>query len=107
MRKSRAAFSSGLATISVLCHDEVLFMRWIVPALNSDAVARLVKGEITPLLARLLVLRGVEDPEAAKTFLSPSLSALHDPFLMAGMEEAVARLARTKFSAARGTVRTM
>ncbi len=69
-------------------------MRWIVPTLNSDAVARLARGEITPLLARLLVLRGVEDSEAAKTFLNPTLSALHDPFLMAGMEEAVGRLAR-------------
>jgi single-stranded-DNA-specific exonuclease len=75
-------------------------MRWIVPALNSDAVARLAgaggpgQSEITPLLARLLVLRGVEEPEAAKAFLNPSLGGLHDPFLMAGMKEAVARLGR-------------
>jgi single-stranded-DNA-specific exonuclease len=68
-------------------------MRWIVPTVNPEAIAQLVRGRsITPLLARLLALRGVESPEAVEPFLRPSLSGLHDPFLMAGMKEAVERL---------------
>jgi len=68
-------------------------MRWIVPKVNSEAVARLA-GELTlrPVVARLLVLRGIEDPEAAHDFLHPSLSQLHDPNLMADMHGAVERL---------------
>src|SRR5207248_3214693 len=34
------------------------------------------------------------DPDAAARFLSPSLEHLHDPFLMAGMSQAVERLER-------------
>jgi single-stranded-DNA-specific exonuclease len=87
--------SSGLATTSILCHDEEPFMRWIVPTVNRDSVSQLVRDrKMTPLLARLLVLRGVESPDAVEPFLHPSLSGLHDPFLMAGMKEAVERLGR-------------
>ncbi len=68
-------------------------MRWLVPTVNSDAVSRLTrKLKIPALIARLLVLRGVEEPEAAEKFLHPSLGHLHDPFLMADMGAAVQRL---------------
>jgi len=50
--------------------------------------------EVSPLLGRLLVLRGITDPEAADHFLNPRLDQLHNPFLMAGMDTAVARLKR-------------
>ena len=43
-------------------------------------------------LARLLVLRGIDSPQAARAFLSPSLADLHSPYLMAGMAAAVERL---------------
>jgi single-stranded-DNA-specific exonuclease len=43
-------------------------------------------------LARLLVLRGIDLPEAARAFLSPSLAHLHSPYLMTGMKAAVERL---------------
>ncbi len=70
-------------------------MRWFVPTVNSETVARLRRElNIPPLVARLLVLRGIEEPEAADRFLNPSLRQLHDPFLMAGMDVAVARLRR-------------
>src|SRR5438105_9938004 len=49
---------------------------------------------IPPVIARLLCQRGFGDPDAALRFLSPSLSQLHDPFLLAGMREAVDRLIR-------------
>jgi single-stranded-DNA-specific exonuclease len=43
-------------------------------------------------LARLLVARGINDPQSAELFLFPSLSHLHSPHLMSGMTAALARL---------------
>ena len=43
-------------------------------------------------LARLLVLRKIDTPELALSFLSPSINQLHSPYLMAGMKAAVERL---------------
>lgn len=40
-------------------------------------------------LSALLHARGVHTPQQAEQFLSPSLSQLHDPMLLAGMKEAV------------------
>jgi single-stranded-DNA-specific exonuclease len=68
-------------------------MRWIVPTVKPDAVTRLAReGNISPLLARLLYLRGVETPDAVEPFLHPKLACLHDPLQMAGMKAAVQRL---------------
>ncbi|MEG0492985.1 MAG: DHH family phosphoesterase, partial [Clostridia bacterium] len=46
------------------------------------------------VMARLLYARGVTDASQAERFLQPSLSQLHDPFLMSGMREAVGLLER-------------
>ena len=46
--------------------------------------------------ARLLFARGITDAKAADAFLHPSLSQLHDPFLMHGMKEAAAILEAAK-----------
>ena len=43
-------------------------------------------------LAKLLVLRGIDSPESALPFLSPSITHLHSPYLMTGMKAAVDRL---------------
>jgi len=50
--------------------------------------------KIDPLLARLLVLRGQDDPESAKLHLYGNLSDLPDPFLLQGMDKAAQRIAR-------------
>ncbi len=47
---------------------------------------------ISPILARLLVLRGITTPTEAKKFFRPQLPDLHDPFLMKDMDLAVERL---------------
>jgi len=47
---------------------------------------------IDKVLAELLVKRGVETFEQARTFFRPTLEALHDPFLMKDMDKAVERL---------------
>ena len=47
---------------------------------------------INPVLAQLLVQRGVATPEEERHFFHPRLSDLHDPFLMKDMDKAVDRL---------------
>jgi single-stranded-DNA-specific exonuclease len=70
-------------------------MRWQQESADSGTAALLaLELEVSPLLGRLLVLRGITDPEAADKFLNPRLDQLHDPFLMAGMDRAVERLKR-------------
>jgi len=68
--------------------------RWILREADEGVVSLLSEGlRVSPLCARILVHRGVREPEAAKRFLSSSLrSDLPSPFLMAGMELAVQRL---------------
>ena len=43
-------------------------------------------------IARLLVQRGIKTREQVREFFSPSLSQLHDPFLIPPMDKAVSRL---------------
>jgi len=50
----------------------------------------------TGVTARLLYARGITTATEADAFLHPSLSQLHDPFLMHGMEEAVRILSRAR-----------
>ncbi len=47
---------------------------------------------ISEALAILLVQRGIESYDEAKSFFNPSLDELHDPFLMKGMADAVSRI---------------
>ena len=47
---------------------------------------------INPILCRLLLDRGVTTADEAKRFFRPSLTELHDPFLMDGMDVAVERI---------------
>lgn len=67
---------------------------WIVKSPeDSDKVAQLsAELGIDPVLSTLLVGRGIRTFEQARSFFRPSLSSLHDPFLMKDMDKAVARL---------------
>ncbi len=47
---------------------------------------------ISPLVARLLLLRGVTDPDSGRRFLEPALGDLHDPFMMRDMDKVVGRV---------------
>jgi single-stranded-DNA-specific exonuclease len=49
---------------------------------------------ISPVVAGVLAARGVETEEAARALLKPNLEQLHDPYLMLGMRESVARVLR-------------
>lgn len=48
--------------------------------------------KIDEIIATLLVQRGIENYQQAKTFFRPSLEDLHDPFLMKDMQLAVERI---------------
>ena len=79
-------------------------MRWIFKDVDSNQVHLLsealrLRSAIAPgdpqlafTLAGLLAARGIADPEAAERFLFPSLSHLHSPYTMSGMQAAVDRL---------------
>jgi len=70
-------------------------MRWMDSPFDLECAQRLGRElGVSPLMARLLAQRGFTEPAAAQAFLAPSLSQLHDPGMMAGMKEAVARLRR-------------
>jgi single-stranded-DNA-specific exonuclease len=76
--------------ISFACVRE----RIIVRAVDAAAVATLSKELGIPEAgAQILAARNLTDAGACSAFLSPSLKNFHDPFLMAGMEKAVARIA--------------
>src|SRR5579864_2929887 len=61
-------------------------------ALFSNPALGLKGRQLAATLARLLVMRGVNDPETAERFLAPTLAHLHSPYLMTGMKAAVDRL---------------
>ncbi|MEJ7709283.1 MAG: hypothetical protein WKF84_05335 [Pyrinomonadaceae bacterium] len=46
---------------------------------------------IAPIIAELLIGRGVVDMEAAVRLLRPSLDQMHDPALMLGMDASCQR----------------
>lgn len=67
--------------------------RWNVRRQDAEAAASLARVlGVSPILAALLISRGYADECAARAFLSPSYDQLHEPYLMLGMREAVARL---------------
>jgi single-stranded-DNA-specific exonuclease len=70
-------------------------VRWRIRSCTddqTDALARLL--ELHPIVARLLIQRGITDADAAASFLRPSLSDLHSPSLMLGLDAAVQRIER-------------
>jgi single-stranded-DNA-specific exonuclease len=48
--------------------------------------------DIPPLVAQLLIKRGITDTQEGERFLSPLLQHLHDPFLMKDMEKGTDRI---------------
>ena len=63
--------------------------RWTLREPAADAVRTLSSElDISSLTARLLVNRGLQDPEKAHRFLHPRFEDLHDPYLMKDMDRA-------------------
>ena len=57
--------------------------RWVVKPQGDPATVAMLATElgISPVLANLLVQRGIETVEKANKFFKPDLADLHDPFL--------------------------
>jgi len=69
-------------------------MRWTLkPKPSTEKVIHLQKVlGVSETIASLLVQRGIETYDEAKTFFRPTLNQLHDPFLMKDMDKAVSRI---------------
>ncbi|WP_435135939.1 single-stranded-DNA-specific exonuclease RecJ [Formosa sp. A9] len=69
-------------------------MRWTIkPKPESHKIEALKNAlQVDEVIATLLIQRGIETYDAAKSFFRPDLSELHDPFLMRDMDKAVARI---------------
>lgn len=69
-------------------------MRWTLkPKPDSKKLKALQEAlQVNEIVATLLLQRGIETYEDAKTFFRPSLNDLHDPFLMKDMDKAVSRI---------------
>jgi single-stranded-DNA-specific exonuclease len=67
---------------------------WKIKDVSDElSVQRLTDSlNISPILARLLVLRDIKTFNQAKQFFRPSLDSIHDPFLMDEMESATTRV---------------
>jgi len=69
-------------------------MRWTLkPSPSPEKVQHLAYAlKVDDVIASLLIQRGVETFEQARSFFRPSLDDLHDPFLMKDMDRAVERI---------------
>ncbi len=69
-------------------------MRWkIKPIPDSNKIQHLQNElQVDKIIATLLIQRGVETFEQAKTFFRPTLNELHNPYLMKDMDKAVSRI---------------
>ena len=69
------------------------------PSPDTQKIFELKKSlDVSKKICGLLLDRGIDTFEKAKTFFRPQLSMLHDPFLMKDMDKAVSRLIKAMTS---------
>jgi len=67
--------------------------RWNIITADTDKITALHDVlKVNRTICKMLVQRGIDDFEKAKSFFRPQLSKLHDPFLMKDMNKAVDRI---------------
>ncbi|MCK5277731.1 MAG: single-stranded-DNA-specific exonuclease RecJ, partial [Cyclobacteriaceae bacterium] len=68
--------------------------RWIFnDDIDEDVVAQLSREiNVSPIIAKILIQRNINDFDQAKRYFRPSLDQLHDPFLMRDMDKALERI---------------
>ncbi|MCU0579747.1 MAG: single-stranded-DNA-specific exonuclease RecJ, partial [Desulfobacterota bacterium] len=75
-----------------ICHN-IQGMEWNLIEHDPPAFRKLAQTLSCPeTLARLLLYRGLTDPQQAESFMAPSLNRLTPPFNMKDMDRAVARI---------------
>lgn len=78
---------------------------WRVVPACAELSARLARAlDVSPVVAQVLVNRGLGDEEAARRFLRGGAETLPDPYLLLGMERAVARIGEAVAAGQRITV---
>ncbi len=68
------------------------FENWYIHGFNRDDAVGLVHSGFNPLVAVILAARGITSAAQAARLLTIGLSGLYDPFLMADMDRAAARI---------------
>ena len=73
---------------------KIMNKRWVVNATPEEKKVSELSNRLNcnPVVANLLIQRGIESYEEALDFFNPKLEQLHNPFLMKDMENAVERL---------------
>ena len=67
--------------------------RWMIQSSDETFIQNLRENlSVTPLVASLLVNRGINSVEAAQEFLDTDSQTFHDPFLLKDMDKAVQRI---------------
>lgn len=67
--------------------------RWNILQAGEEKITSLREAlKINTVLCKILVQRGIDNFNKAKTYFRPQLSELHDPWLMKDMDKAVARI---------------
>ena len=69
-------------------------MRWTIKSKPEKEKVQALQNalQVDEIIATLLVQRGIESFEQAKTFFRPTLEDLHNPYLMKDMDKAVSRI---------------
>jgi single-stranded-DNA-specific exonuclease len=69
-------------------------MRWNLKSKPEKEKVQALQNalQVDEIIATLLVQRGIENFEQAKTFFRPTLEDLHNPYLMKDMDKAVSRI---------------
>lgn len=67
--------------------------RWLVNRTNKEYIRYLSKtASVSPVLAQILINRGIKTSEEINNFLNPAISKLSDPFDIPGINVAVERI---------------
>ena len=70
-----------------------MLKQWELRETDTQAATALASDiSMHPLIAQILVARGIIRPDEARQFLVPSFSEMLDPYLLLGMDAAVSRL---------------
>jgi single-stranded-DNA-specific exonuclease len=86
-----------MGRVTVPCDEnlpvEVIAKIWHLLPHDPAAIARLARAiPASPVVAQLLLNRGVSESDVARSFLNAPLTGLHQPQLLPGVEEAAERL---------------
>jgi single-stranded-DNA-specific exonuclease len=86
---------TSLSPLTSVSRSPRLSKRWVVREPEIERAANFARSlGVSTIVASLLVARGYTEEQSARKFLRPSPDQLHDPSLMLGMKEAVARILR-------------